>query len=80
MDDLDDPRISSYRPQRRLLIPAPPGPRPRLSRARREQRERADARDSRLHLVGLTKAGIIVMGLLLAAVVVMAAMALTSHV
>jgi hypothetical protein len=79
MDDLDDPRISSYRAQRRLLIPAPPGPRPRLSKARREQKERADARDSRLHLVGLTKAGIIVMGLALAAVIVMAAMALSSH-
>jgi hypothetical protein len=79
MDDLDDPRISSYRPQRRLLVPAPPGPRPRLRKARREQRARADARDSRLRLVGLSKAGMIVMGLALAAVVVMAAMALSSH-
>ena len=79
MDDLNDPRISAYRPQRRWLIPAPPGPRPRLSKAKREQEARDDARAARLHLVGLTDAGVIVMGLVLAAVVVMFVLVLISH-
>ena len=39
----------------------------------------AHTSDSQLHLVGLTKAGIIVMGLALAVVVVRAAMALGRH-
>jgi hypothetical protein len=76
VDDLNDPRISAYKPQRRLLLPAPPGPRPRRSKARREQKARADARAARLHLVGLTDVGIVVMGLLIVAVVVMFLVAL----
>jgi hypothetical protein len=76
VDDLNDPRISAYKPQRRLLLPAPPGQRPRRSKARREQKARADARAARLHLVGLTDIGVVVMGLLLVAVVVMFLVAL----
>ena len=69
MDDLNDPRISAYRPQRRWLIPAPPGPRPRQNKAQREREARAEARATRLHLVGLTDAAVIVMCLVLGAVV-----------
>ena len=47
MDDLNDPRISAYKPQRRLLLPAPPGLRPKLSKARRKQKARAKARADR---------------------------------
>ena len=83
MDDLNDPRISAYKPQRRLLLPAPPGWRRKLSvaqrKARREQEARAEARISRLHLVGLTSAAVIVMGLVLAAVLGMVVAVLVSH-
>ena len=84
MDDLNDPRISAYKPQRRLLLPAPPGPRPKLSKARRKQNARAEARAdrraARLHLVGLTNAAVTVMGGLVGvAVVVVVVLALISH-
>jgi hypothetical protein len=82
MDDLNDPRISAYKPQRRLLVPAPPGPR-RKSKAQNEReeraKERAKARIARLHLIGLTDAGVIIMGLILVAVVVMFVLVLMSH-
>ena len=75
MDDLNDPRISAYKPQRRLLLPAPPGYRRKLSRTQRRQKAQAEARSearaARLHLVGLTNAAVIVMGLAAAAMVVM---------
>jgi hypothetical protein len=83
VDDLNDPRISAYKPQRRLLLPAPPGWRRKLSaaqrKARREQEARAEARISRLHLVGLTSAAVIIMGLVLAAVLGMVVAVLVSH-
>jgi hypothetical protein len=83
MDDLNDPRISAYKPQRRLLIPAPPGPRQKLSKAKREQErrneERFDARIARLHLVGLTDAAVIVMALALAVMVVIFVVVLTGR-
>lgn len=84
MDDLNDPRISAYRPQRRLLLPAPPGHRRRLSRAQHKQKElaaeRAEARAARFHLVGLTNAGVIVMGCLVAiAVVATVAVLISRH-
>jgi len=84
MDDLNDPRISAYKPQRRLLLPAPPGYRPKLSKAQRKQKARAEAhaerRAARLHLVGLTGAAVIVMGLVATAMVVMlVVLALISH-
>jgi hypothetical protein len=75
MDDLNDPRISAYKPQRRLPLPAPPGYRRKLSRAQRRQKAQAEARSearaARLHLVGLTNAAVIIMGLAAAAMVVM---------
>jgi hypothetical protein len=74
MDDLNDPKISAYKPQRRLLLPKPPGYRRKLSKAERKQKalaeQRAQKRIARLHLVGLTGAAVIVMGLVAAAVVV----------
>ena len=79
MDDLNDPRISAYKPQRRLLLPAPPGYRRKRSKAQRKQKALADARAARLHLIGLTSAAVIVMGLLGAAVVVVLMLALISH-
>jgi len=75
MDNLNDPRISAYKPQRRLRLPAPPGYRGKLGQAQRRQKARAeahaDARAKRLHLVGLTDAAVIVMGVVAAATVVM---------
>jgi hypothetical protein len=75
MDDLNDPRISAYKPQRRLLLPAPPGYRRKLSKAQHKQKAlaeaRAEARAKRLHLVGLTDVAVIVVGLAVAAMVVM---------
>jgi len=60
MDDLNDPRISAYKPQRRLLLPKPPGYRSKLSKPQRKQKalaqERAERRIARLHMVGLTDA------------------------
>jgi hypothetical protein len=84
MDDLNDPRISAYKPQRRLLLPAPPGYRRKLSKAQRKRkaqaRARAEARAKRLHLIGLTDAAVIVMGVAAGAVAVMLLVAvLISH-
>jgi hypothetical protein len=80
MDDLNNPRISAYKPQRRLLLPAPPGPRPKLSKVQHKQKELAEARAARLHLVGLTSAGVMVIGLVTAAAVVfVVVLALISH-
>jgi hypothetical protein len=83
MDDLNDPRISAYKPQRRLRLPAPPGYRRKLSKAQRKQKARAEARAearaTRLHLVGLTDAAVIVMGLVAAAMVVMLVLILISR-
>jgi len=75
MDDLNDPRISAYKPQRRLLLPAPPGYRRKLSKAQRKQKAQAkartEARAKRLHLIGLTDAAVIIMGVAAGAVAVM---------
>jgi hypothetical protein len=84
MDNLNDPRISAYKPQRRLLLPAPPGPRRKLGKAQHKQKElaeaRAEARAARLHLVGLTDAAVIVIGLVtVAMIVVMVALILIRH-
>ena len=84
MDDLNDPRISAYKAQRRLRLPAPPGYRRKLSKAQRKQKAlaeaRAEARATRLHLVGLTDAAVIVAGLVAAAmVVVVLVLILISH-
>lgn len=65
--------------RRGLRLPPPPGPKPRPSKAEREREHRADARAERLHLVGLTNAAVIIMGVVLGAVVVMLAFVLASH-
>jgi hypothetical protein len=84
MDDLNNPRISAYKAQRRLLLPAPPGYRRKLSKAQHKQKElaeaRAEERATRLHLVGLTDAAVIVVGLVAAAmVVVVLVLVMISH-
>jgi hypothetical protein len=60
-------------------VPPPPGPPPRPDKAGREQEKRADARAERLHLVGLTSAGVIIMGAVLGAMVVVIVVVLASH-
>jgi len=60
-------------------IPPPPGPRPKPSKAELEQERRAEARAERMHLAGLTSAGVIIMSLVLAAAVVMLVLVLVSH-
>jgi hypothetical protein len=84
MDDLNDPRISAYKPQRRLLVPKPPGYRNKRSRAQREQLRKQEARNkariARFHLVGLTTAAVIVLGCsVLALVIVMLVLLVTRH-
>ena len=60
-------------------VPPPPGPPPKPGKAGREQEKRADARAERLHLVGLTSAGVIIMGAVLGAMVVVIVVVLASH-
>jgi hypothetical protein len=82
MDDLNDPRISAYKPQRRLRVPAPPGPHKMTEaqrHARRDRQARAEARAARFHLVGLASGGTLVMGVILAVVVVMLVLVLVSR-
>ena len=64
-------RPFSGRRWRGLRVPPPPGPPRRPSKAEREQEKRAEARAERLHLAGLTNAGVIIMSVVLGAVVVM---------
>jgi hypothetical protein len=52
---------------------------PRPSKAERQQERRANARAERLHLVGLTNAAVIIMGVVLGVVVVMLVVVLVSH-
>jgi hypothetical protein len=51
-------------------LPPPPGPPPKRSKAEREQEKRAEERAERLHLVGLTNAGVIIMAAVLGGAVV----------
>jgi hypothetical protein len=60
-------------------VPPPPGPPRRPSNAEREQEKRAEARAERLHLAGLTNAGVIIMSVVLGAVVVVLVLVLVSH-
>jgi hypothetical protein len=73
------PTWRPFRGRRGPRVPPPPGPPPKRSKAEREQEKRAEARAERLHLVALTNAGVIIMGVLLAAVVVMVVLALVSR-
>jgi hypothetical protein len=52
---------------------------PKPSKAEREREKRADARAERLHLVGLTNAAVIIMGVVLGAVVIMLVLVLVSR-
>jgi hypothetical protein len=60
-------------------VPPPPGPPRRPSKAERDQEKRAEARAERLHLAGLTNAGVIIMSVVLGAVVVILVLVLVSH-
>lgn len=64
-------------------IPLPPGPAPKPSKAERqlehEQEQRGEANVARFHVIGLFRVGVVVMGLALAAVVVLAVLALMNH-
>ena len=60
-------------------LPPPPGPPAKRSKAERERERRAEARAERLHLAGLTSAGVIVMGVVLSAAVVGLVLVLVSH-
>jgi hypothetical protein len=62
-----------------LRVPRPPGPSPNPSKAERVQEERAEVRAERLHLAGLTNAGVIIMGVVLGAVVVVLVLVLVTH-
>jgi hypothetical protein len=74
-------RPFSGRSRRGPRLPPPPWARkpPTPSKAEREQEKRADARAERLHLVGLTNAAVIIMGVVLGAAVVMLVLLLASH-
>lgn len=60
-------------------VPPPPGMERKPSKAEREQEMRADARAERLHLVSLSNAGVIIMGAVLGAVVVVLVLLLITH-
>jgi hypothetical protein len=68
-------RVFGPRPR----LPRPPGPPPRPSKAEREREKRAEARAERLHLVGLTNAGVIIMGVVLGVAVVALVVVMVSH-
>lgn len=59
-------RNGSALPGEGNVAPRPPRPRPKLSGAQHKQKElaraRADAHAARFHLVGMTNAGVIIMG------------------
>jgi hypothetical protein len=72
-------RPFSGRYMRGPRLPPPPGPPPKRSKAEREQEARAEARAERLHLAGLTNAGVIIMGVVLGAAVVALVLVLVSR-
>jgi hypothetical protein len=72
-------RPFSGRSGRGPRVPPPPGPPPKPSKAQREQEERAEARAERLHLVGWTNAGMIIMAVVLGAMVVVLVLLLVSR-
>ena len=60
-------------------VPRPPGPPPKRTKAERQQAKRAEARAERLHLAGLTNAGVIIMAVVLGAAVVVLLLLLVSR-
>ena len=95
MDDPDDPysrdnlswnwsrggpKSRPFSGRRGLRLPPPPGPPPKRSKAERDQEKRAEARAERLHLAGLSSAGVIIMSVVLgAAVIMLIAVLVTRH-
>ena len=74
------PKWRPFRGRRGPRLPPPQWARsPRPSKEEREQAKRAEARAERLHLVGLTNAAVIIMGVVLGVVVVMLVVVLVSH-
>jgi hypothetical protein len=74
------PKWRPFSGRRGPRLPPPPWARkPPPSKAERAREKRADARAERLHLVGLTNAAVIIMGVVLGAVVVMLVLVLVSH-
>ena len=74
MDDPNDP----YSPSNLSWNWRFGGPTWRPSKAEREQEKRAEERAERLHLVGVTNAAVIIMGVVLGAVVVALALVLVN--
>ena len=72
-------RPFSGRGMRGPRVPPPPGPPPKPSKAEREQEKRAEARAERLHLAGLTNAGVIIMSVVLGAMAVILVLLLVSR-
>jgi hypothetical protein len=64
----------------RLRVPPPPGPPPKQSKAEREAEARAEARAERMHLAGLSGAGVIIMFVIVAAVGALFLWVLITHV
>ncbi len=73
------PKWRPFRGRRGPRVPPPPGPPPKPGKAEREQEKRAEARAERLHLVGLTDAGVVIMGVALGVAVVVLVVLLVSH-
>lgn len=75
------PQWRPFSGRRGPRLPPPPWARkpPRPSKAEREQEKRADERAQRLHLVGLTSAAVIIMGVVLGVVVIMLVAVLASR-
>jgi hypothetical protein len=74
------PKWRPFRGRRGPRLPPPQWARsPRPSKEEREQAKRAEARAERLHLVALTNAAVIIMGVLLGAVVIMLVVVLVSQ-
>jgi hypothetical protein len=72
-------RPFSGRGGRGLRVPPPPGPPLRPSKGERDREKRAEARSERLHLVGLTNAGVIIMGVVVGAAVVVVVLLMVSR-
>ena len=72
-------RPFSGRSGRGPRVPPPPGPPPKRSKADREQEKRAEARAERLHLAGLSNAGVIIMGIVLGAALVVLVVVMVSR-
>jgi hypothetical protein len=75
------PKWRPFNGRRGPRLPPPPWARtpPRPSKAERDQAQRTEARAERLHLAGLTNVAVIIMGVVLAAMVVVLVVLLAGH-